>query len=115
MSERMKKLLARFRAGADASPGEGDDPDSMRKVCGNCRNNYRDGDRYCRYCGAPMGSPVYLNVEYGTIYGPPPVKRTHTCGRCGYKWNTNLMIDREQWCPKCGGKAPVTSEDNPWM
>ena len=30
----------------------------MRKVCANCKENYINGDKYCRYCGAPMGEQI---------------------------------------------------------
>ncbi len=80
----------------------------MRKVCANCRNTYREGDKYCRYCGSPLGKPDFIEEEFACIYGPPPVQRTHKCKKCGFSWQTSLMIDDEMWCPKCGGSAPVT-------
>lgn len=80
----------------------------MRKVCANCRNTYREGDKYCRYCGAPLGKPDFIEEEFACIYGPPPVQRTHKCKKCGFSWQTSLMIDDEMWCPKCGGSAPAT-------
>ena len=84
-----------------------DRKDNMRKVCANCRENYIDGDRYCRFCGAPMGTPDYIEMDFARIYGPPPVKRMHTCRTCGYRWTTVKMLDRERWCPRCGGPAPA--------
>ena len=75
-------------------------PERTRKVCANCKNSYREGDKYCRYCGAPLGN-------FACIYGPPPVERTHKCEKCGFSWKTTLMIDNEQWCPECGGPAPA--------
>ena len=80
----------------------------MRKVCANCRNTYREGDKYCRYCGSPLGKPDFIEEEFACIYGPPPVKRSHKCKKCGFSWQTSLMIDDENWCPECGGEAPVT-------
>ena len=53
------------------------------KVCQNCQNTYIEGDKYCRYCGAPMGTPQYINDDFAEIYGPPPMKRTHKCKKCG--------------------------------
>lgn len=84
---------------------------SMRKVCANCKNEYIRGDKYCRYCGAPMGKPTYIKENFACIYGPPPIKRTHTCAKCGYSWETYEMVDLERWCPKCGGSAPATGEE----
>ncbi len=83
----------------------------MRKVCANCGETYVEGDRYCRYCGAPMGEPRYIEEEFQLIYGPMPVDRVHTCANCGYTWTTRLMIDRELFCPKCGGPAPGEEKD----
>lgn len=84
----------------------------MQKVCANCKNEYIKGDKYCRFCGAPMGTPVYITENFAEIYGPPPVKRTHTCKDCGHLWQTTEMIDNQRWCPECGGKAPVTDEED---
>ena len=82
------------------------------KVCGNCKNTYLEGDRYCRFCGAPMGTPVFIEEEFSCLYGPMPVRRTHKCEKCGHTWETIKMIDNERWCPKCGKPAPVVrSED----
>lgn len=78
----------------------------MRKVCANCKNTYREGDKYCRYCGSPLGKPDFIEEEFACIYGPPPVQRTHKCKKCGFTWETTLMVDKEKWCPKCGGAAP---------
>ena len=79
----------------------------MRKVCENCKNTYIEGDRYCRYCGAPLGKGEYIEEDFSCIYGPPPVERKHTCKKCGFSWTTCLMIDDENWCPKCGASAPA--------
>ena len=80
----------------------------MKEVCKNCGNTYHESDKYCRYCGAPNGSPNYIEEMIACIYGPMPEKRIHTCVKCGYSWDTMLMIDRECFCPKCGGSAPVS-------
>lgn len=86
-----------------------------KKVCRNCRNNYIEGDRYCRYCGAPMGSPIFIEENFACIYGPKPETRIHRCSSCGYSWETRLMIDKENWCPKCGGDArPQVVSDGGW-
>ena len=78
----------------------------MRKVCANCKNTYIEGDKYCRYCGAKMGKPAFIPDNMACIYGPPPITRVHKCEKCGYTWTTNQMIDKERYCPKCGGSAP---------
>lgn len=82
-----------------------------RKVCANCGNSYRENEKYCRYCGAPMGTPDYIEEEFACIYGPPPVSRTHKCEKCGFTWKTTLMIDDEKFCPECGGQAPVVASE----
>ena len=84
------------------------------KVCANCKNTFAKGDKYCRYCGAPLGKPDYIEEDFACIYGPLPMKRVHECADCGYSWVTNLMIDDEKFCPKCGGAAPVQSEEE-WL
>ena len=81
------------------------------KVCGNCHNFWREGDKYCRYCGAPMNHPEYIVRDIACIYGPPPVLRGHSCQKCGYGWQTEQMIDRERFCPKCGAPAPAKEMD----
>lgn len=78
-----------------------------RKVCSNCKNEYIEGDRYCRYCGAPMGKPDYIDYDVPVIYGPLPTERLHTCEQCGFKWKTYSMLDKERFCPECGGAAPA--------
>jgi predicted amidophosphoribosyltransferase len=85
-----------------------------RKVCANCMQEYIEGDRYCRFCGAPMGKPEFIDDDFACIYGPMPTERLHQCQKCGYQWKTVLMIDKERWCPKCGGFAPVSGEQNIW-
>jgi len=74
----------------------------VSKVCHNCKKEYIEGDKYCRYCGSPMGRAGYIMDEMDYIYGPPPVKRTHECKSCGFTWTTCKMVDEEAWCPKCG-------------
>ncbi len=86
----------------------------MIKVCANCKNTYIEGDKYCRYCGAPMGKPDYIEEYFEEIYGPPPMTRVHKCANCGYSWETVLMDDSEKWCPKCGNSAPIQSEEK-WL
>ena len=85
--------------------------EEKRKVCANCKSTYIEGDKYCRYCGAPMGKPAYIPEDFACIYGPPPVTRTHTCEKCGFTWKTCLMIDDERFCPKCGGVTKVTCDE----
>lgn len=75
--------------------------------CGKCGKTLGSDD-YCRYCGAKRGIVRYIprkdNIQ--CVYGPPPVSRLHTCSSCGFEWRTHTMIDRQQYCPKCGGSAP---------
>ena len=74
----------------------------LDKVCNNCQSQWREGDRFCRYCGAPMDQPGYRIREFACIYGPRPVTREHKCPHCHYTWRTDLMIDKETFCPRCG-------------
>ena len=90
-----------------------------RAICANCKSRYIEGDKYCRYCGAPNGSPEYIQETFASIYGPP-YRSAHKCKECGFSWeNSGLGSDRQKWCPKCGGKAPVEDLDRsknrfPW-
>ena len=81
-----------------------------KKVCRNCHQSYIDGDKYCRFCGAPMGKPDYTDETFACIYGPLPTKRVHKCTNCGYVWETMRMTDSERFCPKCGGSAPYEED-----
>lgn len=91
----------------------------MRKVCKNCKATYIEGDKYCRFCGARLGEPLllgeihYINDSFACVYGPPPMKRTHTCKKCEHSWETQMMVDKQRHCPECGGKAPVVEEKDP--
>ena len=82
-----------------------------RKVCANCKNDYIEGDKYCKYCGAPLGKPDYTQAIRAPLYGPPPAMRFHECPNCGYVWNTYVMIDKGRYCPKCGTLAPASKDD----
>ena len=80
--------------------------------CGNCHKSLSDGDRYCRHCGTRRGEgkfEPYMNLMQ-CIYGPLPVKRTHTCPTCRTAWVRELMIDNEIYCPHCGGRVVI--QDN---
>lgn len=81
------------------------------KVCANCKSDWREGDKYCRHCGAPLDQPGYIVKEFYTIYGPRPIERKHICTACGYTWKTCLMVDNENYCPKCGSKVLIESEE----
>ena len=82
------------------------------EVCSNCKKPYQSEDKYCRFCGAPMGKPDYIDDDFAEIYGPPPMKRKHICKKCGFNWTTIQMVDKERYCPKCGGNAPVSCESD---
>lgn len=81
--------------------------------CGNCHSWLKDGDKYCRICGTKVGDGKYEPFQniIQCIYGPMPVERTHKCRKCGYTWTTIQMIDREYYCPQCGGKAPYKQHE----
>lgn len=83
--------------------------------CGNCHAGLEEGDKYCRMCGTKRGEgefKPYRNVME-CIYGPMPEKRKHVCTQCHYTWTTEVMLDEEYYCPKCGGDAPYEgSEDD---
>ncbi|MBR6257472.1 MAG: hypothetical protein IKR23_08845 [Lachnospiraceae bacterium] len=83
--------------------------------CGNCHTPFDStDDEFCRYCGTKRGEGKFLPYEnfQGCVYGPPPVKRTHTCDNCGYSWDTRRMIDRSGYCPRCGGTISTVKSDH---
>lgn len=84
------------------------------QYCGNCHAYLEPDDKYCRICGTKAGMGAFkphLEIMQ-CIYGPEPVDRIHICKRCGYTWKTCLMIDKEKYCPKCGGAAPYNGNDS---
>lgn len=80
--------------------------------CGNCAEHIGTEDQYCRYCGTKRGKgsfkPYYNEPQ--CVYGPPPVRRIHSCTKCGFEWSTSVMIDRQRYCPKCGSSCNVTKD-----
>ena len=80
--------------------------------CGNCHRHIGD-DEYCRYCGTKRGEGEFLPFEdiVQCVYGPPPIPRTHRCKSCGFEWTTHVMIDRQRYCPKCGGSAAAAVDE----
>ena len=72
--------------------------------CGNCHSHLNLKDKYCRYCGTPVGEGAfepYKNETY-CVYGPP-VKELWCCPDCGYKWRSVVMGgDHAKFCPICG-------------
>ena len=80
--------------------------------CGNCAEYIGTEDQYCRYCGTKRGEgsfkPYYNEPQ--CVYGPPPVKRIHSCTKCGFEWSTSVMIDRQRYCPKCGSSCNVIKD-----
>ena len=81
-------------------------------VCGNCGAKVPDEDKYCRICGTLVGfgrvSPKSMAVA-SRLYGPKPTLRRHVCQNCGHQWTTSLMVDKEAYCPNCGGPAPIVA------
>lgn len=80
--------------------------------CGNCHEYLNDNDKYCRYCGTKRGEGKflpYLNIME-CIYGPMPEKRIHICESCYYQWETESMIDKQNFCPMCGSATPIVQD-----
>lgn len=76
--------------------------------CGNCTKYLGKEDQFCRYCGTKRGEGSFRPYEdmVQCVYGPPPEERFHKCKACGFEWTTNMMIDNQYYCPKCGGNCP---------
>lgn len=80
--------------------------------CGNCHEYLQKGDKYCRYCGTKRGKgefQPYQNVIQ-CIYGPMPIERTHKCTKCRRQWTTMLMLDNQDYCPRCGARSEIIQE-----
>ncbi len=88
---------------------------SMEKICAKCGKTLGTEDKYCRYCGARREEREYSpNNDFyrvALVYGPPPRESEHVCLKCGYSWTTFSMDDKERYCPKCGGDAPIKEEE----
>jgi uncharacterized paraquat-inducible protein A len=74
--------------------------------CGNCHSKLRARDKYCRYCGTPVGEgdfKPYLNMTY-CVYGPP-IKNLWQCPECGYAWRSIVLGgDHPRFCPRYGSR-----------
>lgn len=49
--------------------------EKQSNVCANCGKPFKKGDKYCRHCGAPMGTPEFIIENTPIIYGPPRPSR----------------------------------------
>lgn len=80
--------------------------------CGNCHRRIQDNDKYCRYCGTRRGEGKYKPYQtiIQCIYGPRPVKRVRKCTKCQMTWETQLMVDNEDYCPECGAPSKIVFE-----
>lgn len=75
--------------------------------CGNCGERLGEDDAFCRFCGTERGKGKYRpqKERIECVYGPPPMDRIHHCDNCGFEWTTHTMLDKQKYCPKCGGRA----------
>lgn len=82
-----------------------------KNQCGNCHTTLMPDAKYCHICGTRAGEGAYKPYQdmMQCIYGPAPVERRHVCQTCGFSWTTCAMIDKDKFCPQCGGSAPVVS------
>lgn len=72
--------------------------------CGNCHSLLGKKDKYCRYCGTPVGEGKFKPYENETycVYGPP-IKELWRCPKCGHKWRSTVLGgDNPEFCPRCG-------------
>lgn len=79
--------------------------------CPNCKNTYTLGDKYCRFCGSSVTTPIYFDLGWAGVqimYGPM-YSNNHICDNCGYTWESSgLGYDNRNWCPQCGTNVPPT-------
>ena len=74
------------------------------EFCGNCHAYFRDGDKFCPYCGTRRGEGAFEPVDNRAlcVYGPP-ITASYRCDGCGYEWTVRrLGTDNSKFCPKCG-------------
>ncbi len=86
------------------------------RICGHCGAFLKEDAKYCPFCGTRRGVGHYTPDPYAPvqcIYGPPPVRRTRKCTACKYEWDTFAMIDREEYCPRCGSSAKIIYDELP--
>ena len=76
--------------------------------CGKC-HAFIGEEEFCRYCGTRRGEGEFKPYDNTPqcVYGPPPVRRLHTCPECGFEWENCVMLDRQRYCPKCGSRVSV--------
>ena len=77
--------------------------------CGNCHQELREKDKFCRFCGTRRGDgkfKPFLNSMYA-VYGPP-VKTKLKCNACEFSWESECLgSDRSKYCPQCGSEKIV--------
>ena len=83
-----------------------------RTQCGHCGRYLSPEERYCPHCGTKRGEGTFSPCKnlMPCIYGPPPVERRKRCTKCGHEWSFYHMIDDENYCPKCRGRAVLIFE-----
>lgn len=75
------------------------------KRCNNCNFLAENEDVYCRKCGKLLPEKSKFDPKFNItecVYGPPPIERVHACPECGFSWTNWVMVDYEEFCPKCG-------------
>ena len=123
------KIIKLELIGVDGSVHDFDDPDwsvyedwrddiiydyKGKNICGNCSRYLSKEDKYCPYCGTKKGEGDFLPFLtcVPTVYGPP-ISHYYKCKKCGFKWCENSFggIDRDNYCPKCGTKHIVNTNN----
>ena len=84
----------------------------MKDRCGKCWGYLGVEDKYCRMCGTKRGDGVFniKNNVVQALYGPEPTGYKFQCRSCGLSWTENLMVNLNEFCPKCGKKQLNTIE-----
>ena len=78
--------------------------------CPNCRNTYFHKlyvKTHEEFINELKEKGIDNKIEVIGKYINNETKIRVRCKKCGYEWETCLMIDREKYCPVCGAPAPV--------
>ena len=80
------------------------DRNGVTLKCGNCHNQFKPADKYCRICGTERSKGVYFPYKEQCLflYGAP-IKKKYKCAVCNNIW---ISPDYDsKYCPECGSNS----------